>query len=103
MKTMFVFQKICFKLKVLKTFETFTDCHIKTRQSLNRSATLKISITVFQKNYALSVSFKIKTLKKNKKKKLFRKIRQNQDKINNSSFAAKFNERSNHLFLLSIS
>ena len=82
MKTMFVFQKICFKVKVLKTFETFTDCHIKTRQSLNRSATLKISITVFQKNYALSVSFKIKTLKKKEKEKAFSKdktkSRQNQ-------------------------
>ena len=30
LKKLFVFQKICFKVKVLKTFETFTDCHIKT-------------------------------------------------------------------------
>ena len=30
LKKVFVFQEICFKVKVLKTFETFTDCHIKT-------------------------------------------------------------------------
>ena len=26
----FRFPEICFKVKILKTFETFTDCHIKT-------------------------------------------------------------------------
>ena len=30
LKKVFVFQKICFKVKVLKMFETFIDCHIKT-------------------------------------------------------------------------
>ena len=30
LKTIFVFQKICFKVKVLKIFKIFTDCHIKT-------------------------------------------------------------------------
>ena len=29
LKKVFVYQKICFKVKVLKTFETSTDCHIK--------------------------------------------------------------------------
>ena len=29
LKKVFIFQKICFQVKVLKTFETFTDCHIK--------------------------------------------------------------------------
>ena len=38
LKKVFVFQKICFKVKVLKTFETFTDCHIKTCRSLKRRA-----------------------------------------------------------------
>ena len=47
LKKVFVFQKICFKVKVLKTFETFTDCHIKTCRSLKRRAILKISSTVF--------------------------------------------------------
>ena len=46
-KKVFVFQKICFKVKVLKTFETFTDCHIKTCRSLKRRAILKIPSTVF--------------------------------------------------------
>ena len=38
LKKAFVFQKICFKVKVLKTFETFTDCHIKACLSLKRKA-----------------------------------------------------------------
>ena len=34
LKMVFVFQKICFYLKVLKSFKISTDCHIKTRRSL---------------------------------------------------------------------
>ena len=45
-----VFQKICSKVKLLKTFETFTDCHIKACRSLKRRAIQKIYSTVFQKN-----------------------------------------------------
>ena len=30
LKRIYVFQKICFKFKVLKTFKTSNDCHIKT-------------------------------------------------------------------------
>ena len=37
-KKVFVFKKISFKVKVLKSFETFTDCHIKTCQSFKRRA-----------------------------------------------------------------
>ena len=33
LKEVFVFQKMCFKVKVMKTFETFTDCHMKTHLS----------------------------------------------------------------------
>ena len=43
----FVFQKIRFKAKVLKTFKLFTDCHIKTCPSLKRKAILKVPGTVF--------------------------------------------------------
>ena len=43
----FVFQKTCFKVKVLKKFETFTDCHIKTCRSLQRRAILKIPSAAF--------------------------------------------------------
>ena len=47
LKKAFVLQKICFKVKVLNTFETFTDCHIKTCRSPKRRAILKIHSTVF--------------------------------------------------------
>ena len=47
LKKVFVFQKICFKIKVLKTFETLTDCHIKTCQSLKRRPFSKIPSTFF--------------------------------------------------------
>ena len=47
LKKVFVFQKICFKVKVLKTFETFTHCHLKTCRSLKRRAILKIPSTAF--------------------------------------------------------
>ena len=57
LKKVFVFQKICLKVKVLKTFETLIDCHIKTCRSLTRRAILKIS------RYH-SVGFKMKTLRK---------------------------------------
>ena len=43
----FVFQKIYFKVKVLKTLKVFTDCHIKTCQSLKQRAILKIPTTDF--------------------------------------------------------
>ena len=63
-KRVFVFQKICFKVKVLKKFETFTDCHIKTCRSLKRRAILKVPSTVLRRAYAHSVGFKMKTLRK---------------------------------------
>ena len=42
-----VFQKICFKVKVLKMFKISSDCHIKTCQSVKRRASLKVLISVF--------------------------------------------------------
>ena len=50
LKKVFLFQKICFKVKVLKSFKISSGCHIKTCRSLKRRAILKISITVFKKN-----------------------------------------------------
>ena len=64
MKKFFVFQKNCFKVKVLKTFRISSDFHIKTCQSLKRRAILKIPSTVFIRTYALSVGFKMKPLRK---------------------------------------
>ena len=46
-KKVFVFQKICFKVKVLKTFKISTDFRIKTCRSLKWRAILKISSAVF--------------------------------------------------------
>ena len=46
-KKVFVFQKICFKVNVLKTFKIFSDCHIKTCRSLKWRAILKITCTIF--------------------------------------------------------
>ena len=64
LKNVFPFQKIYFRVKVLKMFKLFTDCDIKTYRSLKRRAVLKISIIFFTRNYALSVGFKMKPLKK---------------------------------------
>ena len=50
----FVFQEICFKVKVLKTFKISSDCHIKTSQSL------KALVSFFRKTYALSVGFSLR-------------------------------------------
>ena len=64
LKKVFVFQKICFKVKVLTLFRISTDCHIKTWRSYKRRAILKIPSTVFRRIYVLSVGFKIKPLRK---------------------------------------
>ena len=50
MRKVFVFQKICFKIKVLKTFKIFTDCHIKLCRSLKERSVLKIPIAFLSKN-----------------------------------------------------
>ena len=48
-----VFQKLCFKVKVLKTFTISSDCHIKTYWSLKRRDILKIPSTVFSEEPTL--------------------------------------------------
>ena len=47
LKRVCIFQKICFKVKVLKTFKISSVCHIKTCRSLKRRAILKIPIMLF--------------------------------------------------------
>ena len=64
LKKFFVFQKICFKVKVLKAFKIFSDCHIKTCRSLQRRAFWKSPVTLFRRTYILSVGFKIKPLRR---------------------------------------
>ena len=93
LKKVFVIQKISFKVKVSKTFETFTDCHIKTCRCLNGGLFWKSLAPLFRRPYGLSVGFKVKTLKK-----AFSNVKTK----TNSNFAAKVTERSNHSFLLSI-
>ena len=64
LKKVFLFQKSCFKVKVLKTIKISTDCHIKTYRPLKRRTILKIPSTVLQKNLCSSVGFKMKSLRK---------------------------------------
>ena len=47
LKKVFVIQKICFKVKVLKTFKTSSDCHIKIYKSIKQRAILKIPNAIF--------------------------------------------------------
>ena len=47
MEKAFVFQEICFKVLILKTFKISSDCHDKTYRSLKWKANLKIPGTVF--------------------------------------------------------
>ena len=50
LKKVFVFQKISFKVKVVKTFKISSGCHIKSYRSFKQRAISKIRKTVFQKN-----------------------------------------------------
>ena len=61
LKKVFIFQKICFKVKVIKTL-IVTDRHIKTCRSLKRRAILKSLVPFFRRTYALSVCLKMKHL-----------------------------------------
>ena len=62
LKEVFVFQKICFKVKVLKMFKISTDCHIKHIDLPNRGLFLKSLVPFFRRTYALFVGFKMKPL-----------------------------------------
>ena len=93
LKRVCIFQKIYFKVKVLKSFKISSDCHIKACQSLKWRAILKIPSTIFRRTYALSVGFKMKPLRKS----VFLCVDKDQ-----LSFCQKpcWNaERSNHFFL----
>ena len=73
----YVFQEICFKVKVVKTFGTFTDCHIKTCRSLKGKAILKISSTIFKKNLCSFCWLQNENHKKNR----FRMLRQKPNQV----------------------
>ena len=46
LKKVLVFQKTCFRVRVLKIVKISSDCYIKTCRSLKRRAILKIRSTV---------------------------------------------------------
>ena len=89
----FVFQRIYFKVKEMKTFKISTNYHIRTCRSLKRRAIGKIPSTVFRRTYVVSVGLKMKPLRK--------RVFQCNTK-NNPNFAVKLAERSSHSFLLPI-
>ena len=64
LKKAFVFQKICVKVKVLKTLKISTDCHIKHADPPSGGLFLKSLVPFFRRTYALSVGFKMKPLRK---------------------------------------
>ena len=47
LKKVFISQKICFKVKILKTLKTFSDCHVKVCRPLKLRAIMKIPSIVF--------------------------------------------------------
>ena len=77
LKKVFVLQKICFKVKVLKTFKVSTDYHIKTCRSLRRRAILKIPNTVFLEKPMLLVL----ALKRNLLEKMFSSVKKRPTQI----------------------
>ena len=94
LKRVCVFQKMYFKVKVLKSFNIFSDCHvIKACWSLKWRVILKSLVSFCRRTYALSVGFKMKPLRKS----VF--LCEGKDQL---SFCRKpcWNaERGNHLFL----
>ena len=64
LKKVFLFQKICFKVKVLNTFETLIDCHKKRADLSNGGLFSKSPVLFFWRTNPLSVGFKMKTLRK---------------------------------------
>ena len=93
LKKVFVLQKICFKVKVLKTFKISTDCHIKACLSCKRRTILKIPGTVLEEPMLFPL-----VLKWNLEEITFSSVKTK----TNPNFGVKFAERSNHTFLLSV-
>ena len=73
-KKTFRFSKICFKVKVLKTFKTFTDCHMKICHLSKGGLFWKSLVPFFRKTYTLSVGFE----KKPPRKSIFQCLNKNQ-------------------------
>ena len=58
LKKVFIFQKICFKVKVLKAFETFSDYYLKACRSLKWRAILKIPNAVLEESMLFLLALK---------------------------------------------
>ena len=82
LKKLFVFQKICFRVKLVKTLKISSDYQIKTCRSVKQKAILKIPIIV------------LLTLQRYLPKKVFSCVKAKTI----SNFAVKLAERSNHSF-----
>ena len=91
LEKVFVLQKICFKVKVLKTFKISTDYHIKHADLSNKGLFWKK--LSFRRSCTFSVGFK-----KKPPKKMFSSVKTK----TNSNFAGKLAKRSNHSVLLTI-
>ena len=91
LKKVFVFQKICFKVKVLKTFKISTDKNMPISQTKGYFESPEYH---FLEDFMLLLL----ALKQNLQEKLFPS---NKTKTN-PNFAVKLVERSNHSFLLSL-
>ena len=92
LKKVFVFQKICFKVEVLKMFKISTDCYIKTCQSLKRNAILKVPSTEYC--FLEEPILFLLVLKWNLLEKAFSSVKTK----TNPNFAEKLSERSTHSF-----
>ena len=62
LKSAFLFEKTCFKVKALKKFKISSDCHLKACRSLKQGAILKIpsSYCFLEEPMLFSVGLKIK-------------------------------------------
>ena len=89
LRKIFVLQKICFKvivLKILKTFKISTDCHIKLPDLSNGELFWKSLVPFLGRTYALSVGFKMKPLRKS----VFQCYEKNQPKFYRKTCWKKF-------------
>ena len=59
LKQVFIFQKICFKVKVSKTFKISSDCHIKHIDLSNGRLFRKSLVPFFRRTYTVSNGFEV--------------------------------------------
>ena len=92
LKNVFVFQKICFKVNVLKALKTSNQCYVNANLSKGRLF-WKSLVPVLEELMLFLLALKWN---------LWEKVSSSVMRKNNSNFAVKLAKRSNHLSLLSI-